>query len=317
MPGASLPWPATPAAIAVVVLASAVMVLLAPVVLGRPLVCLGLAVALVVALARTPTPPGWPPRDWAVASCDVGQGDATVLAAGPGQGVVVDTGPDPALLTRCLRQLGITSVPLLVLTHLHADHAGGLAALAGAEVGLVVTSGVRTPADADARIGALLPDADRRFTEAGHAWQVGEARIEVLAAPPLNDHLVPSEGESSAENDASLLLRAEVGGVSVLLPGDAEEGAQSSHARLGSAIDVDVLLVPHHGSGRHAPSFIAATTPSVALVSVGADNDYGHPAASTLRSVAATGAQLARTDMNGAIAIGRSPKGELLVTTQR
>lgn len=317
LPGASLPWPAAPAAIAVVVLASGVMVVLAPVVLGRPLVCVGLAVVVVIALARTPAPPGWPPHDWAIASCDVGQGDSTVLAAGPGQAVVVDTGPEPALLTRCLRQLGITAVPLLMLTHLHADHAGGLAALAGAEVGVVVTSGVRTPTDADARIGALLPGAERVFTVAGRAWQVGGVRIEVLSAPPLRAETAAGEGESSAENDASLLLRAEVGGLSALLPGDVEEAGQTAHLSLGDALDVDVLLVPHHGSGRHSPAFIAAATPQVALVSVGAENDYGHPSVKTLRSVAVTGAHLARTDERGAIAVARGADSALIVTTQR
>lgn len=317
LPGAALPWPATTAAVAVVTLASAVMVVLAPAVLGRPLVCLGLTAALVVALLRTPAPPGWPPRAWSVASCDVGQGDATVFAAGPGHAVVIDTGPDPGLLTRCLRQLGVRSVPMLVLTHLHADHAGGVEALARTPVGLVVTSAVRTPADADARVSRALPGAPRVIAEPGMAWQAGGVRIEVLAAPPLTGERIQGEGESSAENDASLLLRAEVGDLSVLLAGDAEEAAQTAHARLGAALDVDVLLVPHHGSGRHDPAFIAATTPAVALVSVGADNGYGHPSAKTMRSVAATGARVARTDENGAIAVARAADGALALSMAR
>lgn len=317
LPGAALPWPATPAAVVVAVLASAVMAVLAPVVLGRPLLCLGLAAGLFVALLRTPSPPGWPPRAWAVASCDVGQGDATVLAAGPGQGVVIDTGPEPALLTRCLRQLGVTSVPLVVLTHLHADHAGGVEALERTPVGLAVTSAVRTPTDADARVNRAMAGAHRVIAEPGMAWQAGGVRIEVLAAPRLTGERIPGEGESSAENDASLLLRADVGGLSVLIAGDAEEAAQASHARLGAAIDVDVLVVPHHGSGRHDPTFIAATTPVVALVSVGADNGYGHPSAKTMRTVAATGARVARTDENGAIAVARAPDGGLVVTMTR
>ncbi len=317
LPGAAMPWPATAVAVAVVVLASAAMVLLAPAVLGRPLWCLGLAAALVVALLRTPSPPGWPPGEWAVASCDVGQGDATVLAAGGGHAVVIDTGPDPALLTRCLRQLGIASVPMLVLTHLHHDHAGGVEALASVPVGLVVTSAVRTPADADARVDRTLPGARRVIAEPGMTWQAGGVRIEVLAAPSLAGERIQGEGESSAENDASLLLRADVGGLSVLLAGDAEEATQAAHARLGAAIDIDLLLVPHHGSGRHDPAFIAATTPRVALVSVGADNGYGHPSAKTMRSVAATGARVARTDENGAIAVARAPDGALVLSTAR
>ena len=72
---------------------------------------------------------GAPPRDWAVVVCDVGQGEALLLRAGPSAAVVVDTGPEPRTLSRCLERASVRTVPLLVLTHLHADHVGGLAAL--------------------------------------------------------------------------------------------------------------------------------------------------------------------------------------------
>lgn len=317
LPGAAVPWPVSPLTLGVVVLGCLVLVLLVPHVLPRPWLAVGLALLLVVALFRTPTPPGWPPRGWAVVSCDVGQGDATVVAVAPGQALVVDTGPDPGLLARCLAQLGVTRVPMLVLTHLHADHVGGVDALAGLGVEVVVTSGVRTPEAADLHVSVVLAGARREVAAPGSAWVVGGARVDVLAAPALGRDLPGGEGESSAENDASLLLRAESAGVSVLLAGDAEEGAQTRHLALGGVLEVDVLLVPHHGSGRHAPAFIAAAAPDVALVSVGEGNDYGHPAARTLRSVADTGAALFRTDERGAVAVARDAGGGLLVTTQR
>lgn len=317
LPGAAVPWQVTPASLAVVGLGCIVLVLLVPHVLPRPWLALPLAVLVVVALVRTPTPPGWPPRDWSVVSCDVGQGDATVLHVGPGQAVVVDTGPDPALLRRCLDQLGIAHVPMVVLTHLHADHVGGLDALVGKGVGLVVTSGVRTPQAADHRVDEVFAGARREVAGPGSAWLVGALRLEVLAAPALGRDLGGGKGESSVENDASLLVRVESGGVSVLLAGDAEDGAQTRHLTLGEVLDVDVLLVPHHGSGQHAPAFIAAAGPEVALISVGEGNDHGHPAARTLASVAATGAVTFRTDERGAVAVGRTSDGGLVVTTQR
>lgn len=317
LPGAAVQWPAGPLEVFIVVMGCLVAVVLAPHVLTRPPVCAGLALVMVASLLRTPTPPGWPPVDWAVAVCDVGQGDATVLAAAPGEGVLVDTGPDPALLSRCLAQLGVRRVPLLLLTHLHADHAGGVAALADRGVDLVVTSSVRSPAAADAEVDAVLGAGRRVIAGAGSAWQVGGVHLEVLAAPSLGSDATPGEGESSAENDASLLTRAEVSGVNVLLPGDAEETGQTRHLSLGEALDVDVLVVPHHGSGRHSPAFIAAARADLAVISVGADNDYGHPSARTLRSVSAAGATLARTDEQGAVAVGRAPDGVLRVTTQR
>ena len=76
---------------------------------------------------RPPTP-GWPPPGWVLAACDVGQGDALVLRAGPGSAVVVDAGPDPRLGRRLPAAARRRAVPLLVLTHFHADHVDGLAA---------------------------------------------------------------------------------------------------------------------------------------------------------------------------------------------
>ena len=77
-------------------------------------------------MAGPPTP-GWPPDGWVFAACDVGQGDALALRAGPRSAVVVDAGPDPRAVDACLRRLGVERVPLLVLTHFHADHVDGVA----------------------------------------------------------------------------------------------------------------------------------------------------------------------------------------------
>ena len=79
--------------------------------------------------------PGWPPPGWLFVACDVGQGDALVVGAGAGTAMVVDAGPDPTAVDGCLRRLGVRSVPLLVLTHLHADHVDGLAGRAARPIG--------------------------------------------------------------------------------------------------------------------------------------------------------------------------------------
>ena len=86
---------------------------------------------MVVALVGSPRRPGWPPSDWVLVACDVGQGDGLVLRAGPHDAVVVDTGPDPAPMRRCLAELGVRRVALLVLTHFHDDHVGGLDGVLG------------------------------------------------------------------------------------------------------------------------------------------------------------------------------------------
>lgn len=314
LPGAALPWPVTPLAVVLVGVACVCATVVLPRVLSRRWLSIVLAVAMVLALARTPSPPGWPPDEWLVVFCDVGQGDATVFNAGGGAAVVVDAGPDPRALDRCLGQLGVTSVPLVALTHLHADHASGVPALASRRPGLVVVPGVGTPAYGVRLVESL--GAPRATAAAGHAWRVGGALVEVVAAPPLVADLGEAEGESSAENDASLVLRVTVGEVSVLLAGDTEDTGQGRLTGLGRLADVDILLVPHHGSARQSATFLGLTSPELAVVSVGADNDYGHPTVRTLRLVEGLGAHVIRTDERGSVAVWGSP-GSLRVTTQR
>ena len=319
LPGAAWVWPPGPTGVAVVTAASLLAIAGLPVMLSRPAICLPATAVVVLLLALPPPVPGWPPRSWAVVACDVGQGDAIVLNAGGGSAVVVDAGPDPRALEACLTRLGITRVPLAVFTHLHADHVTGAPALRSRHLEIVVTSDVRTPPSGNRIVDALA--VRRHVANEGETWKVGEVMLTVLASGNANDAGVTvaagADGDSAAENDASLLLRAEVGDITILLAGDAETTAQQHHATLGAAIDVDVLLVPHHGSPRHSPEFFAATTPVVALVSVGADNTYGHPSPRTLESAIRAGAVTARTDLQGSIAVGHGHDGELVLTHER
>jgi competence protein ComEC len=114
----------------------------------------------------------------------------------------------------------------------------------------------------------------------------------------------PLHGTNSDPNNNSLVLRAEVKGETVLLPGDAETEEQDELLRhLGAgALRADVLKVAHHGSSYQAPEFLDAIDPAVALVSVGKDNDYGHPNASLLARLARGGARVLRTDQSGDLA---------------
>ncbi|MFG2144891.1 ComEC/Rec2 family competence protein [Streptomyces sp. NPDC048696] len=139
-----------------------------------------LAVVRPAPLTRIVT--GWPPPGWSYAMCDVGQGDATVLAAGEGTAVVVDTGPDPAPADRCLRALGVTRIPLLLLTHFHADHVAGLpGVLRGRAVGVIETTTFEEPPEqarfvrrVAARAGVPVVSAEpgERRAVGGLSWQV-------------------------------------------------------------------------------------------------------------------------------------------------
>ncbi len=317
LPGAATSWPTTPWAIVLVGLVCWLVGLLVPHLLARRWLSLACAVLLIVTLLRTPAPVGWPPASWSIVSCDVGQGDATVIRAGPGQAVVVDAGPDPALLKRCLDQLGVARVPLVVLTHLHADHVTGVTTLADRGVQVVVTSSVRTPASGERLVDGLAASGAQHVTaSAGASWTVGEAHVEVLAAEPMLAVTGEADGESADENNASLLLRVTVDGIALLLAGDTEDTGQEHLMPLRDRVDVDVLLIPHHGSSRQYPDFLAATTPEVALISVGAKNDYGHPTKKTLQLASQLAPNVIRTDQHGSIAIVRHD-GRLEATTQR
>ncbi|MCA9326871.1 ComEC/Rec2 family competence protein, partial [Candidatus Saccharibacteria bacterium] len=147
LPGAAMVWPAGPLALAVLTACCLALLLGLPQLLRRPWLVVVLVVAMVVVLLRPVAPPGWPPDGWQVVSCDVGQGDATVIAAGAGRAIVVDAGPEPKPIDRCLDQLGVTEVAWLVLTHLHADHVGGAAGVAsGRRVDNLLYSGITEPA---------------------------------------------------------------------------------------------------------------------------------------------------------------------------
>jgi competence protein ComEC len=232
--------------------------------------------------------------------CDVGQGDAIALPLGSGSGILVDAGPDVGAVDRCLDRLGITSLPLVLVSHLDADHVGGLAgAFAGREVGQVATATLAPSDDRAADFAALVERAGgRRLTLVpGDRRSVGGVTLEVLAPDPRR-----ATGGAAA-NDLSMVVRAEARGLSILLTGDLGADAEARLRRSGTDLRADVLKVPHHGSDDADREFMAATGARLALVSVGADNTYGHPAPRLLRWLAEAGMEVHRTDQEGDLAL--------------
>ncbi|PWI09565.1 hypothetical protein DIZ27_15845 [Streptomyces sp. NWU339] len=319
LPGAGVDWPGSWAGAALLGALTPVALLAGRRLLGHPWWCAICALLLALLVVRPPpltrVITGWPPPGWRLVMCDVGQGDAMVLAAGEDAGVVVDAGPDPALVDRCLRSLGITRVPLVVLTHFHADHVAGLpGVLRGRSVGAITTTGLEEPADQARFVRRLATDRRLPMTRAaaGERRRTGDLSWEVVWPPPSpRQPAAPTTPQSWAPqpegpNDASVAMLVRTAGLRLLLLGDLEPPAQRALARspvAGRLADVDILKVAHHGSAFQDPGLLHRMSPRLALISAGRDNTYGHPAPTTLAALRNTGTAVLRTDRDGTIAV--------------
>jgi competence protein ComEC len=299
VPAGALPWPGgVSGALLLAVITVALLVaarrpvvrrLVAVVALG------GMLGALPVRLLAS----GWPPANWIVVVCSVGQGDAIVLPAGAGRAVVVDAGPEPDSVDHCLRRLGVRQIVLFAASHFHADHVGGVAGVFRGRTVLAV-AGPPWPQPAGGRAEVVAAAGRLPLHVIGPGWSYAVGDLQLVALGPYQ----VLHGTNSDPNNNSLVLRARVRGETVLLPGDAETEEQDellSHLG-GGALRADVLKVAHHGSAYQEPRFLDAVDPAVALVSVGKDNDYGHPNAGLLARLVRGGARVWRTDQAGDLA---------------
>jgi competence protein ComEC len=245
--------------------------------------------------------PATPPRAPTLTFLDVGEGAATLFQAPGGPTVLVDAGPAP--LARTLRAHAVQRIDLLVLSHGHADHTAGLADVVGS---IPITTALlpRPPAPS-----AALEALAARLTAAGAEVRWCEAPVE-LAGAGWNIRVLPTsapEGESGnqSENDAALVVLADLGGRRALVPGDAE-GEVLERLDLPACT---VVELPHHGSrGGLDEAQLDELAPTLAVISVG-PNTYGHPTSEMLALLAAGGVACARTDERGDVALTAAPRG--------
>jgi len=271
--------------------------------LYRPAVAVLLAAALVM-LGFVPMPT-FRSSD-SVTILDVGEGDAVLLRDSKGATVLVDGGPDEDKIIAKLQARGVSRIDLAVSTHPHADHTAGLVAvLEQLPCGRLI--------DADLPAGEV-PERDR-LLEAAAARNVPRtvsregATIGVSSLTQLEVLYPPAEGTEEAKNinENSMVIMAKVGEARVLLTGDIEKGGQEFLLSAHPDLSCQVMKVPHQGAANGmTDGLLEAARPSLAVISVGRDNKFGHPSGQCLRLLEERGIAVMRTDTDGDVEVSVS-----------
>jgi competence protein ComEC len=241
-----------------------------------------------------------------------------VINLGKNEALVIDVGPDAKLMDECLKDLGVKKIPLLVISHFHADHVHGLdGALLGRDIANVWASNLDQPKSERDTAYLLLGATPIHQATAGETIEFksanGPVKIEVLWPTKLQSNFEALPGDGSAINNSSIALLITVGNLRIFTAGDLEPPAQEALLALSKIDPVDIYKVSHHGSSFQFLPLMSALQPKIALISVGAGNSYGHPAPSTVNALEALGAKTLRTDQDGAISVD----GALKIRTKR
>jgi len=236
---------------------------------------------------------------------DTGDAESSVMELPDGKVLVIDCGKTGREAASYLRYRGIGTIDALVLTHPHSDHTGGAARLLSDFRVKEIWDNGRLSYE-----GTVFGGIPRKTLSRGDFIEGRGYKLLVLH--PYTEYFNVRGQEYIEENDSSLVLKIEgAKGLSALLAGDVELEAEEDLAELGPLLKSDILKVPHHGSRYSAyEPFLEAVSPSVALISVGGGNQFGHPHEETLDALEALdGAKVFRTDRDGAIRVelGKKP----------
>jgi competence protein ComEC len=253
----------------------------------------------------------WPGREWQIVNCDVGQGDGLVFNLGDQSAIVIDTGADAAAIGKCLRDLKVKNIPLLILTHFHFDHVGAISAVrSGRKIGQVWISNLHEPISNFNDAMKALEGLPVKSVTAGQRFIIPQTDAQVLVLWPDNQmtnfKVLPGDGSKVNNSSISVIVKNNL--ISLFAGGDIEPEVQQRIAESKLLIPVDVLKVSHHGSAYQFLPLIDALNPRLALISVGKGNRYGHPDPKLIRYLSKKGIIVLRTDLSGGISVASTNK---------
>jgi competence protein ComEC len=232
---------------------------------------------------------------------DVGQGDSSVILF-KDKVVLIDAGEVDKgdLVVSDLEKLGVTHIDLLVATHPHSDHIGGMQkVLARFPVGKVLDSGIPSSSSLYEHFLETVDDRNIAYSAAERGQTIDiDPSLRILVLSP------PEKQIGDDINTNSIVLRISYGTVNLLYTGDATTDAEEVMMKAGYPLDADVLKVGHHGSsGSSSAAILRSVDPEVAVISLGKDNEYGHPHRETLERLTAAGSLVLRTDRDGTVRV--------------
>ena len=249
--------------------------------------------------AETTAPGSSPksPGNLVVHYIDVGQADS-IFVQQDQDTLLIDAGnnADDALVVAYLQKLGIRDIDFVIGTHPHEDHIGGLdTVIRTFAIGRIIMSNASSTSQTFEDVLTAIQNKGMKMTKAvpGTDYALGRASLIILG---------PAQATYNDLNAASVVCKVVFGETSFLFAGDAEITSENAMLSQGYDVQADVLKIGHHGSSSSTgDSFLQAISPLYAIISVGKDNTYGHPAGSTLTRLQAAGVKTYRTDLAGTI----------------